>query len=50
MPVPPLGIAQGHHLESIDEYYDVSNTVYRTVFTPSDPKVEGISGVRDDLA
>ena len=50
MPVPPLGIAQGHHWKSIDEYYAVSNTVYRTIFIPRDPKVEGISEVRDDLA
>ena len=46
MPVPPLGIAQGHHWESIGEYYDVSNTV----FTPSDPNVEGISEIIDVLA
>ena len=50
MLVPTLDIAQGHHWESIGESYDVLNTVYRAVFTPSDPKVEGISEVIDDLA
>ena len=50
MLVPPLDIAQGYHWESSEEYYDVSNTVYRAIFTPSDPKVGGISEVRDDLA
>ena len=50
MLVPHLDIAQVHYWESIGEYCDVSNIVYRAAFTPSVPIVVGISEVRDDLA